>query len=127
MIGPLLDDGGAEIYVGVITIGDSGGGAYGYSNGSFGSLSPTTFLSRDGNTRTIINCTYNTGSGQFQIILSGSVSNTDAAAFAGLIISGVFYPRSGFTYSTPSGNSAWSMTPGSNVIGTSGTRGLILT
>jgi hypothetical protein len=125
MIGPLLDD-GAGIYGGVITIGNNGGDTYGYSDGSFGSLSPTTFVSRDGNTRTIINCVYNTTSGQFQLILSGSVSNTDAAAFIGLIIAGVFYARSSFTYGTPSGNSSWSMTPGSNVIGTSGTRGLVL-
>lgn len=115
MIGPLLDDGGDES-AHVVTIG--GSDPYGF-RGAQGAISPTTYVSRDGSTRTITGVQYNVGTGNFIFNLSGTVANNDNA-FAAIIIGGVRFARGDAVYGTPS-DSQWSWAYGANVVGTSGT------
>ena len=105
-----------------ITIGDDGvPQSYGYSNGSYGSLSPNaTYNDHGGTSRTILAIGYNTSTGGLVLTLSGVITNNDTV-FSAIVINGVSYLRSSATYSA-SANSSWTWTPGSNVIGTSGSR-----
>lgn len=109
----------SPLAVRTITIGDDGT-SYGYQNGVFGSLSATTYSDRGGSTRTILGVVYNTGTGNLVLTLSGAVSNTNTA-FSAIVIGGVLLTRASATYASPS-NTTWTWSPGSNIIGTSGTR-----
>lgn len=118
---------GGVLAVRTLTVGDDGVDSYGYSSaGAFGSLSPAaTYSDRGGATRTILTLAYNTTTGNLVLTLSGSVSNDDTA-FIGLIVGGTYLSRASASYSSPA-NSIWTWTPGSNVIGTSGTKTVQLT
>lgn len=104
-----------------LTVGTDGVSAYGYSSaGAYGSLSSTTFNDRAANTRTILTLAYDTGTGNLVLILSGSVPNTDAT-FNSIVVGDTVLSRASAAYASPS-NSSWTWAPGSNIIGTSGTK-----
>ncbi len=122
----LLAAGGA-LSVKTLTVGTDGVDTYGYSSaGAYGSLSPgATYVDRAGTTRTIVLLAYNTGTGDLVLIMSGSVPDTDDT-FIGLIVGGTYLSRAAATYASPSATS-WTWTPGSNIVGTSGTKIVQLT
>ncbi len=118
---------GGALAVKTLTVGDDGVDSYGYSAaGAYGSLAPAaTYVDRSATTQTILTLTYNTSTGNLALILSGTVANDDNA-FIGIIIGGTYLSRASATYSSPS-NSIWVWAPGSNIIGTSGTKVVQLT
>lgn len=105
-----------------LTVGDDGVDSYGYSSaGAYGSLAPAaTYVDRGGTTRTILTLAYNTSTGNLVLTLSGSVANSNVA-FAGLLVGSSYLSRASASYSSPS-NSIWTWSPGSNIIGTSGSK-----
>lgn len=118
---------GGSLAVKTLTVGDDGvPQSYGYNSGSYGSLAPSnTYNDRSGASRTILTLSYNTATGALVLTLSGTVGN-DNNAFIGLLVGDVFLSRASATYSNPA-NSIWTWTPGSNVIGTTGTKVVQLT
>lgn len=107
----------------IVTV--AGSDPYGFVAASFGAIQPNTYIDGGGNTRTIVGVLYNTGSGVLAFRLNGaSVPNTDAT-FVAIIVNGVRYARASASY-TVGAPSQWAWTPGSNDLGTSGNKLLVI-
>ena len=105
---------------GLFLVGVGGSDPYGYSVSVAGTLAPTTYLDGGGNTRTIRQVLYNTGTGFFSLTLSGNVADDDAA-FRALVVNGVYLTRAGRSSYSFSTHSTWFWGI-SSPLGTSGTK-----
>jgi hypothetical protein len=117
-----------ELSVKTLTVGEDGvPESYGYLSGNYGSLSPTTtFNDNSGTSRTINQITYNTTTGLLSLQLTGNVANSDTT-FTTFKVDSNSYTRASATYSFPGSYSNWEWSPGSNVIGTTGTKTITIT
>jgi hypothetical protein len=82
-----------------LTVGNSGVTSYGFSNGSYGSLTPGEFL--DANITRLDWTTSNT----LQLGIDAVVANS---GWTSISINGNVYQRSSATFTNPTGSSAWS-------------------
>jgi hypothetical protein len=112
--------------VGNMAVGDSGGGNYGYVNGTYGTLTPATFVDGGGTTRTVAIWNWdNASSGSVGFRLSGtSVSNSDTT-FISVNVGGRILTRASATYTANdgTGHTLWSWSTNTSAYPTTGTVG----
>lgn len=105
----------------VMSVGDDGAaGAYGFSSGVFGSLTPSTFVDKGGVTRTIQGLYWDVASSRVRLDLDGG-ADTDTT-IASLVVNGTVFVRSARSSYTGSPTFLWEWANGGvNPFGTSGT------
>ena len=122
VLGMLLGNGGGQ----PITVTIGGSDPYGFNSGSFGSISPTTFVDHSGSTRTPTILEYTSSGTQIIFRINQAVSDSDSV-FVGLVVNGTYLSRASGTYSTDSSTySQWNWNVGSNILGASGTATVVI-
>lgn len=99
--------------LGVGATSDKYGSSYGYTSGSFGSISPTTF----GPTGSTFNAiSYYSIADLWSLVINGTYGNS---GWSSITVNGYNYSRASGSYGTSGGTTQWAWS--GNPIGTSGT------